>query len=253
MPKYFQKDLFTEKKATEAPVPNPPHNQSENLASDFDHLLESPLDTPELPEGGHHSGFEPHLPYPNEDYKHDVLSSSADRDYLLDRDTLYNSVQTLLSWKAVSRPFRKKDRSYYTTVLILIGLISLIALLAGERLLIGVLLALLFLIYVLNFVSPEEIDYKLSTQGITIGDHFYHWWELDSFWFSEKDNFKILNVLTRIRFPGQLIIVLGDVSQEEVKRVCARFLPFHEIAPKSTLEKWSETLQKHFPLENPHR
>jgi hypothetical protein len=245
MPKYFQKDLFSEKKAADVYSIKPSQPQNENLASDFDHLLESPLDTPELPPG-HPSEHQetPHNPsYQNEDY----------RDYLLDRDTLYNSVQTLLSWKAVSRPFRKKDRSYYTTVLILIGLISLIALLAGERLLIGVLLALLFLIYVLNFVTPEEIDYKLSTQGITIGDHFYHWWELDSFWFSEKDNFKILNVLTRIRFPGQLIIVLGDVSQEEVKRVCARFLPFHEIAPKSTLEKWSETLQKHFPLENPHR
>lgn len=240
MPKYFAKDLFsdiTQKPNSETTNPAP------NLSSDFDHLLESPLDTPELPAGHLGGTRDEYQPYFDQDY----------RDYLLDRDTLYNSVQTLLAWKAVSRPFRKKDRSYYTTVLILIFLISLIALLAGERLLIGVLLALLFLIYVLNFVTPEEIDYKISTQGITIGDHFYHWWELDSFWFSEKDNFKILNVLTRIRFPGQLIIVLGSVDQEEVKRICARFLPFHEIAPKSTLEKWSETLQKHFPLENPHR
>lgn len=255
MPKFFQKDLFSAKDSspsavpTPISVPTPPSEQNPNLAPDFDHLLESPLNTPELPKGDN-SQENYHAESPKDEY-HPYFDQDY-RDYLLDRDTLYNSVQTLLAWKTVSRPFRKKDRSYYTTVIILIALISLIAFLAGERLLIGVLLALLFLIYVLNFVNPEEIDYKLSTQGITIGDHFYHWWELDSFWFSEKDNFKILNVLTKIRFPGQLIIVLGDVPQEEVKRVCARFLPFHEIAPKSTLEKWSETLQKHFPLENPH-
>lgn len=174
-------------------------------------------------------------------------------DYFLGFENPYNSVYPLLSWKAPSRPFRKKDRSYYTTIVILIVLISLIALLAGEKLLIGVLLALLFLIYVLNFTPPEEIEYKISTQGITIKDHFYHWFELDSFWFSQKEGFKVLNCLTRFRFPGLLMLVLGDIKEEEVKRVCAKYLPFHEIAPKSTFEKWSESLQKHFPLENPQR
>ncbi|MBI2022457.1 hypothetical protein HYS97_01240 [Candidatus Daviesbacteria bacterium] len=217
MPKFFKQDVF-DVGIKKEPILDPEHE------------LPSSLDTPELPP--------PPLDW---------------RDLLLDEDTLYNSVQTLLSWKAPSRPFRKKNRSYYTTILILILLISLIAFLMGEKLLIGVLLALLFVVYVLNFVAPEEIDYKISTQGITIGEHFYHWWELDSFWFSEKEGFKVLNVLTKIRFPGLLIIVLGNASQEEVKRVCARYLPFHEIAPKSQLEKWAESLQKHFPLENPQR
>lgn len=229
MPKFFKKDLFSE------PRPQKP-------LVDEEHLLESHLDTPELPSGenmeDYTKKYEEFAPFENiEDYY----------------DNYYNPVKTLLFWKAVSRPFRKKDRSYYTTIIILITLVSLIALLAGEKLLIGVLLALLFLIYVLNFVSPEEVEYKLSTQGITIGEHFYHWYELDSFWFSEKDGFKILNVLTQLRFPGMLIIVIGNVSESDVKRVMARFLPFHEIAPKSQIEKWTESLQKHFPLENPHK
>lgn len=164
-----------------------------------------------------------------------------------------NLVKTLISWHAPSRPFRKRDRSYYTTVAILIGLISMIAVLAGEKILIGALFALGFLVYVLNFVPPEDVEYKISTQGITIGDHFYHWQELDSFWFTEKDGHTLLHVLTDIKFPGVLILVLREGDTEEVKRVCARFLPFHEIAPKTMVEKWAESLQKHFPLENPHR
>lgn len=161
---------------------------------------------------------------------------------------------TLLSWKAVSRPHRRKDRSYYTTAAILVTLVSLIAFFAGQKLLIGVSLAFLFMFYVLNFVAPEEIEYKLSSQGITIDDHFYHWDELDSFWLSEKDGFPMLNVLTKFRFPAVIMLVLKDkASEEQVKQICARFLPFHEIAPKSMMDKWSDSLQKHFPLENPHK
>lgn len=230
MPKFFKENLFTKAK----PILDPEHE------------LSSPLNTPELPVGTEN------------DMEHDQLNRYRQKDigyedYLFDVDNLYNTVYPLLTWRAPSRPFRKKDRSYYTTVIILIALISMIAFLAGERLLIGVLFALLFLIYVLNFTPPEDIDYKLSTQGVTIGEHFYHWYELDSFWFSQKDGYKILNVLTRFRFPGLLILVLGETPEEEVKRICAKYLPFHEIAPKTILEKWTESLQKHFPLENPHK
>ncbi len=197
-------------------------------------LLSSPLDTPELPPGHtqeYHQRGQDYDPY----------------------NEYYDPVRTLISWKAPSRPYRKKERSYYTTVALLIILVSLIAFFWGERLLIGALLALGFLVYVLNFTPPGEIEYKVSTQGITIGDHFYHWEELDSFWFSKKEGLNILNVLTKFRFPGLLMLVMGDTQQDELQRVVARYLPFHEIAPKSTLEKWSEGLQKHFPLETPHK
>lgn len=195
---------------------------------DPEHELASPLDTPELPEGQHH--------YENPNNFSD-----------------FDPVEVLLYWRAPARPYRKRDRSFYTTIAIIIILISLIAILAGEMVFVVVLLALGFLIYVLNFVAPEEVDYKLSTQGVTIGEQFYHWEQLDSFWFSDKDGIEQLCILTDLRFPGMLYLVLKEDELEMVKRICARYLPFHEIAPKTMVEKWSESLQKHFPLENPHK
>ncbi len=208
-------------------------------------LLSSNLDTPELPrdDAQAQEWMHPHHTQP--------VSHSTQDDF---DDDYYDPVKTILTWQASSRPFRKKDRSFYTTATILVVLTSLIALLAGQIMLIGVLFALLFLVYVLNFIPPQEAHYKISTQGITLDDHFYHWEELDSFWFNEKEGHKLLYVLTHLRFPGVVIMVLGDeVSQDEVKRVVARYLPFHEIAPKTLMDKWSESLQKHFPLENPHK
>lgn len=188
-------------------------------------LLSSPLDTPELPKGETGSN---------------------------DQEAESDPVKTLLSWKASSRPYVKRNRSYYTYATVIVALIVLISLLAQWFLLVGAVLALLFLIYVINFVPPDEIEYKISTQGVTIGDHFYHWQELNSFWFINKDGFRLLYIATQIRFPAVLIIVLGEESEEEVKKTVAKFLPFHEIPPKTLIDRWSEGLQKHFPLENPH-
>lgn len=224
MPELFKKENLEEGPKLEKP-------EDQKLKESEWHLLPEPSHM--LPE---HTGSQPSSPH-DQDF---------DKEY-------FDPFKVLLSWKALSRPYRKKDRSYYTTVAILVTLISLIAFVFGERLLIGALLALAFVVYVLNFVEPEEIEYKLTSQGITIGEHFYHWNELDSFWIKEKDGFKILYVLTRLRFPGMLMVLMGNTAEEEVKKVVGKFLPFHEIPPKSLMEKWSESLQKHFPLENPHK
>lgn len=162
-------------------------------------------------------------------------------------------LKTLLSWEAPARPYRKKERSYYTTIAILVALLILIALLAQEFLLIGALLALTFVTYVLAFVPPNNVIYKISTQGITIGDHFYFWHDLESFWFKEKEGQKVLFIQTHLHFPGQLMLVLESLDEEEAKKEVAHFLPFHEIPQTSLLDRWSEGLQKHFPLENTHR
>ena len=162
-------------------------------------------------------------------------------------------VRNLLSWRAPSRPYRKKDRSYYTTIAIIVTLLILIALLAHEFLLIGALLALSFVTYVLGFTPPDDVDYKISTQGVTIGDHFYHWETLDSFYFTEKDGSQTLNIFTLYRFPGILMLVIEKEKEEQIKNMVARYLPFHEIAPKTFMDRWAERLQKHFPLENPHK
>lgn len=163
-----------------------------------------------------------------------------------------NLLKTYLEWTAPSRPFRKKDRSYYTTIAILAILLIMIAFLAQEFLLIGVILSFTFVAYVLAFVPPKEITYTISTQGITVGEDFYFWHFLDSFWFKEKDGSKVLYIQTMLRFPVQLMLVLREEDEEKVKKIVARFLPFHEKPYKSWMEKWSESLQKHFPLENIH-
>ncbi len=162
-------------------------------------------------------------------------------------------IKTFVTWIAPARPFRRRDRSYFTTIAIIVVLLILICLLAREFILIGVLFAIVFVIYVLAFVPPEDVEYKISTQGITIRDHFYFWLDLASFWFTKKEGYDILNINTNLRFPGRLMILVNSDSVENIKKIVAKYLPFHEIAPKNLMDDLAEGLQKHFPLENPQK
>ena len=51
---------------------------------------------------------------------------------------------------------------------------------------------------------------------------------------------------------AQLMLVLKDIEQEEIKKLIARFLPFHEIPRTTFIDRWGEKLQKHLSLENIH-
>lgn len=163
-------------------------------------------------------------------------------------------IKTLMSWEAPSRPYKKKDRSYYTTIIIL-TVFSILAVFFWLQsvLLMAVIASLAFVAYVLAFVPPHNITYRISTQGITIGEDFYFWHFLDAFWFKEKEKQKVLHIQTRLRFPAQLMLILDGGDEEKIKKLMARFLPYVEVPYKSWMEKWSESLQKHFPLENVHR
>lgn len=185
-------------------------------------------------------------------YKKDLLSEPHRKKAHISRlqaDDL-NPFQVLHEWRAANRPFRKKDRSYFTTVAVLVVVFSPFAFIFGGVPLFLALMALGFVSYVFNLVPPEEVMYRLSTQGITVDDQFYHWNELDSFWLAKKDSAKVLHILTHLNFPGMLMLVVPDEMEDKVTRICARYLPFREIPPKSFVEKAAESLQKHFPLEN---
>jgi len=194
---------------------------------------------------------EPLLPKPepllaehaNQPQAHPVETEYADEDF--------GTVEDLLVWTAPSRPYRKKDRSFYTVALVLIVLGGLVALPISGPLFGVALMALLFVAFVLDRMPPEDIGYKISTQGVTVDNHFYHWHDLDSFWLGDKDNHELMYIRTHYRYPALLMVVLGPVTENQIKGVVAHFLPFQEIAPKSMLEDWSKSLQKHFPLETP--
>lgn len=111
-------------------------------------------------------------------------------------------------------------------------------------------LSIAFLGFVLASTKPHEVEHRITTQAVITGEHAYLYKELYDFWFDEKDGNKVLYIRTNAFFPGVLSLLLGDTSQEKVRDVLVKYLPYREVIKKTFMDKASNWLTKNFPLES---
>jgi hypothetical protein len=161
----------------------------------------------------------------------------------------FNTVETVLEWSAPGRPFKKKSKQYYLTSLLIAILIEIILFLFKEYVLMVVILALLFLAFALAIVPPGNFKYRISTEGITIEDHFFLWQELYDFYFKNRDGVDVVHIRTHSFIPGELTLTLGNIGREEIKSALLPYLPYREIIKPTFMEKSGDWLVKNFPLD----
>jgi hypothetical protein len=158
------------------------------------------------------------------------------------------TLKTLLEWSAPSRVFKKRDKEYFTTIASIAVLIAIILLFFKEWLLIMVIVAMVFVTYVMATVPPEQVEHQITTLGIKTGGKNYDWEDLKRFWLSEKHNQKILYIDTKIRFPKRLILLLGETNEAEVKKMLSDYLSYEE-PEKTWMDNAGDWLTKNIPLE----
>lgn len=158
------------------------------------------------------------------------------------------TLKTLLEWEAPVRLFKKRGREYFTTVGAIAFLLAVILIFFKEWLLIAVIIALSFMVFILGTIQPGKVKHKITTQGIITGGRTYRWQELEKFWFDERLGQKILYVETRLPFPRRLMMLLGEASQKELRQLLGDYLLF-EKPEKAWMDKASDWLSDKIPLE----
>src|SRR3989344_5347613 len=157
-------------------------------------------------------------------------------------------LKTILEWTAPVRPFKKRDREYYTTIAAIVFLLAVILLFLKEWLLIAVMAALMFVAYVLATVPPESVEHELNTRGIVTGGKLYKWEDMLRFWFSQKWSDTILHLDTKLKFPGRLMLLLGDQDEANVKAIIQSRVQY-EVPEKTFMDRSAQWLSDKIPLE----
>ena len=70
----------------------------------------------------------------------------------------------LAVWTAPARPFKRRDREFYITILAMGGIVALILFLVEGFMPVILIISLFFLFYALSTVEPEKIEYKVTTK-----------------------------------------------------------------------------------------
>jgi hypothetical protein len=160
-----------------------------------------------------------------------------------------NTIETLLEWTAPGRPFRKRGKQYYLTGLLIALLVEIILFLFSQYMLMLVVASILFVAFALATVPPSDFKYRISTEGITVEDHFFLWQELYDFYFKKREGIEVVHVRTHSLIPGELTLTLGTVDREHIKSTLLHYLPYREVIRSTFMEKSGDWLARNFPLE----
>lgn len=157
--------------------------------------------------------------------------------------------KSLVAWKSPERVFKARSKKYFIKVA-LYGLIAILAAIAfGEFFLVGVVLAVIFVVYVLASHPPQTIDHKVTNMGIISGGRAFLWSELDSFWFDRKGEDRIMIVQTHMHYPSRLILLLTTVTERTLLDILEKHLHYHDGPVHTLFDKWANFLQERINLE----
>lgn len=151
----------------------------------------------------------------------------------------------LVVWSSPARPFKRRDRKFYVTVIAIAGLVCLILFLAEGWMPVVLLVSLVFLFYVMNTVEPEAVEYKITTRGISMAGKKVDWAYLGRFWFSNRFDHELL-IIETANFPGRMEFVVTAENKGEIKKALSSYLSEEEIPP-SALDKAASWFSKKLP------
>ncbi|MBI3342164.1 hypothetical protein HY024_03500 [Candidatus Curtissbacteria bacterium] len=157
--------------------------------------------------------------------------------------------KTIVSWKAPVHIYVERSRKYFTQVA-MYGLVAILGALAfGEIVLVGVIIAIVFVVYVLATAIPETVEHRITNLGIITGEKVYLWEDLDSFWFDKKNDTDMLVVQTYLRFPTRLIMLMTPkISDRTLLDIMEKHLHYHPGPVHTLFDKWAHALQRKLPL-----
>jgi hypothetical protein len=151
----------------------------------------------------------------------------------------------LISWTAPARPFKRRNKEFYITLIAIAAIVGLVLFLVEGWMPVILIISLVFLFYVMSTVEPEQIEYKITNKGIKVAGKKTEWAGLTRFWFSRRFDSQLL-VMETLFLPGRMELVIDPGKKEEIKKTLLKFLP-EEEAPASALDRAANWFSKRMP------
>jgi hypothetical protein len=92
------------------------------------------------------------------------------------------------------------------------------------------IIALVFLFYVLSTVEPEEIGYTITNKGVKVAGKKTDYSFLGRFWFRHQFDSELL-VIEAANLVGRMELVIDKDKKDEIKKALSSHLTEEEIPP----------------------
>jgi hypothetical protein len=143
----------------------------------------------------------------------------------------------LFEWTA---PVRIKYIFDFRTFLIIVSVILLFILylaILGHYTFMGVMIALVFFIYVAGATEPILSTHRITARGVESFEKLYEWFMLGEFYFTVKDGHNMLIIETKLRFPTKLIMLLDVKERQPLFVLLQDKLLYKDLRNRNFIEK----------------
>lgn len=148
----------------------------------------------------------------------------------------------LFSWSAQSRPFQQRGREFWVRVIAIASVFGLILFVVEGVMPVILMIAIIFLYYILSTVKPEQMDYRITNKGVKIANRTTEWLVMTRFWFSKRLDSELL-VFETLNFPGRVELVINPKDKNKLKEIISKYI-LEEEAPPTRMDKAADWFSK---------
>jgi hypothetical protein len=131
-----------------------------------------------------------------------------------------------MEWEALSHQNDRKPRDWYVAVLIIATALIGAALFTQNFLFAVFVFLAVFVLFLEVARKPHTIQCAILDRGIQVGDRFYPYYRLVSFWIHDtKKNDELLLSTGRLTMPLISIPLPDDIDQHEIRDILREVLP----------------------------
>lgn len=156
--------------------------------------------------------------------------------------------QTLLKWSAPLRAYKKRKAGVMRFYIALSLVLSALVFLFGDKILILLIWAVMFLFYILTITPPPIIENKITKFGIDTNGNTIRWDFLSHFYFIRKFDYTVLVVVSVAPYYYHMYLVLpNDEAKTRVIQILSEHVVYQENPRKTSMDKIVEWFGKLMP------
>jgi len=153
----------------------------------------------------------------------------------------------LFEWTSFERPQKKWSKEFYSSVIVMAFLASVILFFIEGIMPVLVIWALVFMLWAMSRTEPRMEKYAISSWGLKTKDRIYRFESMNNFWFESKWGGRLMRI-NLVGAPWHLVIVINSEDENKIRKLMIEETIYQEppVTWSDRLVKW---LGEKIPLE----
>lgn len=153
----------------------------------------------------------------------------------------------LLEWEAYERPQKKWSKEFYSTVVVMAVLASIIFYSIEGFMPVLVIWSLVFMLWAMSRTEPRLEKYAVSSWGLKTQDRIYRFESINQFWFETKWGARLMRI-NLAQAPWHIVLLIDPEKEKKIKELMLQKTIYQE-PPITWIDRLVKWMGEKLPLE----